>query len=170
MQWGQQTGVDPYLLMAITRRESAYNPVALSPAGARGLMQLMPGTATQVSRQLGLNDPGPYGVLEPELNIRLGSTYLRDKLNRYRGNRLAATAAYNAGPGRVDQWLGTHSMESFDLFVESIPFRETRDYVQAVLSYRVIFESLTNGGSSEGVSLLNETEQAVRYDRALVQR
>ena len=170
MQWGQQTGVDPYLLMAITRRESAYNPVALSPAGARGLMQLMPGTATQVSRQLGLNDPGPYGVLEPELNIRLGSTYLRDKLNRYRGNRLAATAAYNAGPGRVDQWLGTHSMESFDLFVESIPFRETRDYVQAVLSYRVIFESLANGGSSEGVSLLNETEQAVRYDRALVQR
>lgn len=170
MQWGQQTGVDPYLLMAITRRESAYNPVALSPAGARGLMQLMPGTATQVSRQLGLNDPGPYGVLEPELNIRLGSTYLRDKLNRYRGNRLAATAAYNAGPGRVDQWLGTHSMESFDLFVESIPFRETRDYVQAVLSYRVIFESLANGGSSEGVSLLNESEQAVRYDRALVQR
>lgn len=170
MQWGQQTGVDPYLLMAITRRESAYNPVALSPAGARGLMQLMPGTATQVSRQLGLNDPGPYGVLEPELNIRLGSTYLRDKLNRYQGNRLAATAAYNAGPGRVDQWLGTHSMESFDLFVESIPFRETRDYVQAVLSYRVIFESLANGGSSEGVSLLNETEQAVRYDRALVQR
>ena len=61
-------------------------------------------------------------------------------------------------------------MESFDLFVESIPFRETRDYVQAVLSYRVIFESLANGGSSEGVSLLNETEQAVRYDRALVQR
>ncbi|WP_404374924.1 transglycosylase SLT domain-containing protein [Vreelandella aquamarina] len=170
LHWGRQTGVDPYLLMAITRRESAYNPVALSPAGARGLMQLMPGTATQVSRQLGLNDPGPYGVLEPELNIRLGSTYLGDKLERYQGNRLAATAAYNAGPGRVDQWLGTHSMESFDLFVESIPFRETRDYVQAVLSYRVIFKSLANGGSSEGVSLLNENEQAVRYDRALVQR
>ena len=145
LAWGHQTGVDPYLLMAITRRESAYNPVALSPAGARGLMQLMPGTAAQVSRQLGLNDPGPYGVLEPELNIRLGSTYLRDKLERYQGNRLAATAAYNAGPGRVDQWLGSNSMESFDLFVESIPFRETRDYVQAVLSYRVIFESLANG-------------------------
>ncbi|MEC9306372.1 MAG: transglycosylase SLT domain-containing protein, partial [Pseudomonadota bacterium] len=170
LAWGHQTGVDPYLLMAITRRESAYNPVALSPAGARGLMQLMPGTAAQVSRQLGLNDPGPYGVLEPELNIRLGSTYLRDKLERYQGNRLAATAAYNAGPGRVDQWLGSNSMESFDLFVESIPFRETRDYVQAVLSYRVIFESLANGGSSEGVSLLNDSEQSVRYDRALVQR
>ncbi|MBP5980427.1 MAG: transglycosylase SLT domain-containing protein [Halomonas sp.] len=169
LHWGQQTGVDPYLLMAITRRESAYNPEALSPAGARGLMQLMPGTASLVSRQLGINDPGPYGILDPELNIRLGSTYLRDKLNRYQGNRLAAAAAYNAGPGRVDQWLG-NGMESFDLFVESIPFRETRDYVQAVLSYRVIFESLANGGNSEGISLLNENEQQVRYDRALLAR
>ncbi|WP_447926238.1 transglycosylase SLT domain-containing protein [Vreelandella sp. EE27] len=169
MRWGNQTGVDPYLLMAITRRESAYNPVALSPAGARGLMQLMPGTAALVSRQLGLSDPGPYGVLDPETNIRLGSTYLRDKLNRYQGNRLAATAAYNAGPGRVDQWLGNGSgVESFDLFVESIPFRETRDYVQAVLSYRVIFESLDQGGDSQGVTLLTDNEQQVRYDRALL--
>ncbi|UYF98579.1 MULTISPECIES: transglycosylase SLT domain-containing protein [unclassified Halomonas] len=167
MRWGNQTGVDPYLLMAITRRESAYNPVALSPAGARGLMQLMPGTAAQVARQLGLADPGPYGVLDPELNIRLGSTYIREKLDRYRGNRLAATAAYNAGPGRVDQWLGS-GMESFDLFVESIPFRETRDYVQAVLSYRVIFESLARGGDSQGVTLLSDNEQQSRYDRALL--
>lgn len=167
--WGRLTGVDPYLLMAITRRESAYNPNALSPAGARGLMQLMPGTASQVSRELGISDPGPYGVLDPELNIRLGSTYLRDKLQRYQGNRLAAAAAYNAGPGRVDQWLGD-GVEAFDLFVESIPYRETRDYVQAVLSYRVIFESLANGGNSEGVSLLSDNEQQVRYDRALLAR
>lgn len=167
--WGRITGVDPYLLMAITRRESAYNPNALSPAGARGLMQLMPGTASQVSRELGISDPGPYGILDPELNIRLGSTYLRDKLQRYQGNRLAAAAAYNAGPGRVDQWLGD-GVEAFDLFVESIPFRETRDYVQAVLTYRVIFESLANGGNSEGVSLLSDNEQQVRYDRALLAR
>lgn len=167
--WGRLTGVDPYLLMAITRRESAYNPNALSPAGARGLMQLMPGTASQVSRELGLSDPGPYGILDPELNIRLGSTYLRDKLQRYQGNRLAAAAAYNAGPGRVDQWLGD-GVETFDLFVERIPFRETRDYVQAVLSYRVIFESLANGGNSEGVSLLSDNEQQVSYDRALLAR
>ncbi|GEN27599.1 murein transglycosylase [Halovibrio variabilis] len=167
--WGRLTGVDPYLLMAITRRESAYNPNALSPAGARGLMQLMPGTARQVSRELGINDPGPYGVLDPELNIRLGSTYLRDKLQRYQGNRLAAAAAYNAGPGRVDRWLGD-GVEAFDLFVESIPYRETRNYVQAVLTYRVIFESLANGGNSEGVSLLSDSEQQVRYDRALLAR
>ncbi|MCE8018257.1 transglycosylase SLT domain-containing protein [Halomonas sp. MCCC 1A17488] len=169
LHWGQQTGVDPYLLMGIARRESAYNPEALSPAGARGLMQLMPGTASLLSRQLGISDPGPYGVLDPELNIRLGSTYIRDMTDRYRGNRLAAAAAYNAGPGRVDRWL-RDAPEEFDLFVESIPFRETRDYVQAVLSYRVIFESLANGGSSEGVSMLTRAEKTVRYDASMLAR
>ncbi|PMR73866.1 transglycosylase SLT domain-containing protein [Billgrantia endophytica] len=169
MRWGNNTGVDPYLLMGIARRESAYNPVALSPAGARGLMQIMPGTATLLSRQLGISDPGPHGVLDPELNIRLGSTYIRDMTARYRGNRLAAAAAYNAGPGRVDRWL-RDSPEEFDLFVESIPFRETRDYVQAVLAYRVIFESLANGGSSEGVAMLSSAETTVRYDGSLLAR
>jgi soluble lytic murein transglycosylase len=169
LSWGQQTGVDPYLLMGITRRESAYNPNALSPAGARGLMQIMPGTATLLSRQLGISDPGPHGILDPELNIRLGSTYIRDMIDRYRGNRLAAAAAYNAGPSRVDRWL-RDAPEEFDLFVESIPFRETRDYVQAVLAYRVIFESLANGGSSEGVSMLSQSEKTVRYDASLLAR
>ncbi|WP_084155712.1 transglycosylase SLT domain-containing protein [Halomonas halocynthiae] len=169
MNWGHTTGVDPYLLMAIARRESAYNPEALSPAGARGLMQLMPGTATQLSRQLGIADPGPYGILDPALNIRFGSTYLHDMLNRYDNNRLAATASYNAGPGRVDRWLATSNGE-FDLFVESIPFRETRDYVQAVLAYRVIFESLANNGSTQGVSLLTPAERQADYGPSLMRR
>ncbi|MGJ7458045.1 transglycosylase SLT domain-containing protein [Halomonas sp. RA08-2] len=169
LHWGRQTSVDPYLLMGIARRESAYNPTAVSPAGARGLMQVMPGTATQLARQLGISDPGAYGVLDPALNIRLGSTYIRDMLDRYSGNRLAAAAAYNAGPGRVDRWLAD-APEEFDLFVESIPFRETRLYVQAVLSYRAIFESLANGGDSRGVSMLSPTEKTVRYDRSLLAR
>ncbi len=156
--------------MGIARRESAYNPEALSPAGARGLMQVMPGTATQLARQLGIGDPGPYGVLDPELNIRLGSTYIRDMLERYRGNRLAAAAAYNAGPGRVDRWLEESAGSEFDLFVERIPFRETRRYVKAVLTYRAIFESLANGGDSTGVSMLSDAEKAVRYDGSLLAR
>lgn len=169
LHWGEQTNVDPYLLMGIARRESAYNPEALSPAGARGLMQLMPATAAQLGRRLGIGDPGPYGVLDPEVNIRLGSTYIREMLDRYSGNRLAAAAAYNAGPGRVDRWLQDAPHE-FDLFVESIPFRETRDYVQAVLIYRVIFESLARGGNSEGVTMLSPVEKSVRYDRSLLAR
>lgn len=168
LHWGRLSGVDPYLLMAIARRESAYNPQALSPAGARGLMQLMPDTAAQVSRDIGLSDPGPYDVLDPELNIRLGSTYLRDKLTRYGGNRLAATAAYNAGPSRVDQWLEEQGVEAFDLFVERIPYRETRDYVQAVLAYRVIFAALAKDGDTAQISLLNPAEQHVRYDDSLL--
>lgn len=168
LHWGRLSGVDPYLLMAIARRESAYNPQALSPVGARGLMQLMPGTAAQVSQEIGLSDPGPYGVLDPELNIRLGSTYFRDKLKRYDGNRLAATAAYNAGPSRVDRWLEEHGVEAFDLFIERIPYRETRDYVQAVLAYRVIFAALAQGGDAAQISLLSPAEQHVRYDDSLL--
>ncbi|WP_141317416.1 transglycosylase SLT domain-containing protein [Halomonas halmophila] len=170
MHWGQQTGVDPYLLMAIARRESAYNADALSSAGARGLMQLMPGTAASVSRQLGLADPGPYGVLDPATNIRLGSTYIGDMIQRYSGNRLAAAAAYNAGPHRVDRWLRENPSREFDLFVESIPFYETRAYVQAVMTYRVIFESLAKGGNTSGVALLTPRERQGRYDGTLQAR
>jgi len=169
LHWGGVTGVDPYLLMGIARRESAYNPVALSPAGARGLMQLMPATAAQLGKRLGIGDPGPYGVLDPKVNIRLGSTYLGKLIDRYSGNRLAAAAAYNAGPGRVDRWLHD-APDAFDLFVESIPFRETRHYVQAVLAYRVIFESLSRDGKSEGVTMLSAAEKTVRYDRSLLAR
>ncbi|MDN3553668.1 transglycosylase SLT domain-containing protein [Halomonas almeriensis] len=170
MHWGQETGVDPYMLMGIARRESAYNPDALSSAGARGLMQLMPGTAASVSRQLGLADPGPYGVLDPATNIRLGSTYIRDMIQRYSGNRLAAAAAYNAGPHRVDRWLRDNPSQEFDLFVESIPFHETRAYVKAVMTYRVIFESLNRGGNTSGVALLTPQEHQGRYDSTLQAR
>ncbi len=132
-------------------------------------MQLMPGTATQVSRRLGLADPGRFGVLEPSVNIRLGSAYIGEMIERYGGNRLAATAAYNAGPGRVDRWLRDAPQE-FDLFVESIPFRETRRYVQAVLAYRVIFESLANGGDTRGVAMLTPAERQGAYDGSLLAR
>ncbi|MBB3143365.1 transglycosylase SLT domain-containing protein [Halomonas organivorans] len=169
LRWGNVNDVDPYLLMGIARRESAYNPEALSPAGARGLMQLMPGTARQVSQRLGLADPGRFGILDPSTNIRLGSAYIGEMLERYRGNRLAATAAYNAGPQRVDRWL-RHAPEQFDLFVESIPFRETRNYVQAVLAYRVIFESLAKGGSASGVSMLTDAERSGEYNGSLLAR
>jgi len=167
-QFGQENGVDPYLLMAIARRESAYNPKVRSPAGALGLMQLMPGTAADVSRSLGLPAPGRYGVLDPALNVRLGSAYFSETQRRYQGNRLAATAAYNAGPSRVNRWLGEHRAEEFDLFVERIPFRETRHYVQAVLTYRVIFQSLAQGGDARGVNLLSEAEKNTGYNRSLM--
>ncbi len=169
LRWGNAAGVDPFLLMGIARRESAFNNEAVSPVGARGLMQLMPGTAAQVSNQLGIARPSLGELFEPELNIRLGSTYISDMLKRYRGNRLAATAAYNAGPGRVDRWL-REAPQEFDLFVESIPFRETRAYVQAVLAYQVIFTSLARDGETRGIAMLTPAERQVDYDASLLAR
>ncbi|WP_245392597.1 transglycosylase SLT domain-containing protein [Salinicola halimionae] len=169
LKWGETNQVDPYLLMGIARRESAFNPFAASPVGARGLMQLMPGTADHVARGLGISAPSMAELFEPQINIRLGSTYIRSMLERYRGNRIAATAAYNAGPQRVDRWL-TSAPPEFDRFVESIPFRETRDYVQAVLAYRVIFESLAKQGDTQGVAMLSSAERQGNYDPTLIAR
>ncbi|GHC18342.1 murein transglycosylase [Kushneria pakistanensis] len=164
-KWGRSRNIDPWLLMALARRESSFNPQAQSPVGARGLMQLMPGTGQHVSQQLGVPWQGVSSLEDPETNVMLGSAYIRDMAARYSGNRIAASAAYNAGPGRVDRWLA-QSDEPFDLFIEEIPFRETREYVQAVLTYRAIFEGLAKG-STEGVHMMTEHERTTRYSGAL---
>ncbi|WP_129142109.1 transglycosylase SLT domain-containing protein [Modicisalibacter coralii] len=168
-RWAKQADVDPYLLMGIARRESAFNPQARSPVGARGLMQLMPATARHISQRHGFDAPDTEQLYTPETNIKLGSQYIREMLDRYSGNRLAAVAAYNAGPGRVDRWL-RDAPQAFDLFVESIPYHETRQYVQAVLAYRVIFESLAKGGDTRNVALLDAAERQPRYDASLLAR
>lgn len=152
--------VDSWLLMAIARRESAFNPHARSHAGALGLMQLMPGTARDMARKAGLNLENTEAVLDPAINIELGSRYMASLLERYGDNRILALAAYNAGPHRVDRWLDeTHT--PFDVFVESIPFYETREYVQAVLAYRVILSR--HEGDQPLLALLGEQETARPY-------
>lgn len=164
-QAGKDHGLDPLLLMAVARRESSFYPQAVSPAGARGLMQLMPGTARllrQWHRQPGIQTRQLH---DPQLNITLGSTYLATLLERYRGNRLLALAAYNAGSARIDQWLDNDS-KAFDVWIESIPFYETRDYVQAVLAYRLILATL-NGDNSSELQLLAASETDRPYDIAL---
>lgn len=157
---GKKHGVDSWLLMAIARRESAFNPRAQSHAGAQGLMQLMPGTARDMARQAGLRLNGNDAVFEPGTNIELGSRYMANMLQRYAGNRVLALAAYNAGPHRVDRWLDDNPTP-FDVFIESIPFYETREYVQAVLAYRVIFSRHQNQTSL--VALLEPREMSGVY-------
>ncbi|MYM62118.1 transglycosylase SLT domain-containing protein [Pseudomaricurvus sp. HS19] len=131
--------VSPLLLYAITRQESAFAEHARSPAGAMGLMQLMPATAQETARKAGL----PYSksdLMVPDKNISLGSFYITEMLQRYQGNRFLAAAAYNAGPHRVDRWLrNSASALPADVWIETIPFRETRRYVQNVLAYSVIY-------------------------------
>lgn len=126
-------------LFAIARQESTFMPDARSPVGALGIMQLMPDTAKQVARGLrtkvssaDLREPGP--------NIRLGGNYLGTMLNRYRGNRVLATAAYNGGPGRISGILKNQQRAlPSDVWIETLPYRETREYVQNVLSFAVIY-------------------------------
>ncbi|PVZ20349.1 MULTISPECIES: transglycosylase SLT domain-containing protein [unclassified Pseudomonas] len=129
---------------AITRQESAFMDDARSGAGAMGLMQLMPGTAKETARKFSIPLASPAQVIDPDKNVQLGAAYLSQVQGQFNGNRVLATAAYNAGPGRVRQWLRGANHLSFDVWVESIPFDETRQYVQNVLSYAVIYGEKLN--------------------------
>ena len=123
--------------LAIARQESAFMPDAKSSAGALGVMQLMPGTAKLAARKLGVTYAGNTSLTDPDLNIKLGTGYLREMLRRFDNNRILASAAYNAGPERVAQWLDPSL--PFDVWIEIIPFNETRNYVQNVLMFSSIY-------------------------------
>jgi soluble lytic murein transglycosylase len=128
-------------VFAILRQESAFISDARSHAGALGLMQLMPRTAHQVARRLPKRPSGPVKelLLQPDMNIRLGTAYLRQVLNELNQHQVLATAAYNAGPHRVRSWLPEQETPA-DLWVETVPFKETRTYLRRVLAYTVIYE------------------------------
>ena len=166
---GRQYGVDPWLAMAVARRESAFRPEARSSAGALGLMQLMPGTARKVSRQAGQQPPSREQLGKPATSIDLGTQYLAELLERFDGNRVLALAAYNAGPNRVERWLADDQDEAVpaDVWIASIPFHETRDYVQAVLAYRVLFIGL-HGPQRQVARLLSHREESEPYSSALI--
>lgn len=140
----QVRGLHSSWVFAITRQESAFMDDARSNAGATGLMQLMPGTAKETARKFSIPLASPQQVLDPDKNVQLGAAYLSQVQSQFNGNRVLATAAYNAGPGRVRQWLKGANHLSFDVWVESIPFDETRQYVQNVLSYAVIYGQKLN--------------------------
>lgn len=135
-----QLGVPTQLLYAITRQESAFMHDVRSSAGALGLMQLMPATAREVARGVGLRITD-RDLLTPDVNISLGSHYLARLLDEFDGHRILAAAAYNAGPNRVRQWLRRTADDPVpvDVWIETIPFAETRGYVQNVLVYAVIY-------------------------------
>lgn len=133
------TAINPLFLYAIARQESAFMADARSPVGATGLMQLMPATAQQTAKRSGIAFK-PQDLLQPEKNIALGSRYLNQLLGQFNGNRILAAAAYNAGPSRVKQWLSKDDFKlPYDVWIETIPFQETRGYVQNVLSFSVIY-------------------------------
>ncbi len=131
--------VSPSLVFAIARQESAWEFDARSRVGATGLMQLMPATAKETAKKAGIRHRKSK-LIEPQHNITLGSHYISGLLNRYNNNRPLAIAAYNAGPHRVSKWLEeTGSQLPYDVWIEVIPFKETRHYVQNVLTYGVVY-------------------------------
>ena len=137
-------GLHSSWVFAITRQESAFMDDARSGVGASGLMQLMPATAKETAKKFNIPLASPQQVLNPDKNIQLGAAYLSQVHGQFNGNRVLASAAYNAGPGRVRQWLRGANHLGFDVWIESIPFDETRQYVQNVLSYSVIYGQKLN--------------------------
>ncbi|MDG4555524.1 MAG: transglycosylase SLT domain-containing protein [Candidatus Competibacter sp.] len=141
MHNAQADTLDPAWVYAVIRQESSFRPDARSPVGALGLMQLMPATGKQIAQELQDAAAAP-DLLQPGTNIRYGVHYLRRMLERLQGNLILATAAYNAGPNKVAQWLPTGEPVPADVWAETIPYRETRAYVQRVMEYAAVYRHL----------------------------
>ncbi|HHH38945.1 MAG TPA: lytic murein transglycosylase [Sedimenticola sp.] len=131
--------MDHAWVFAVIRQESAFAPDAISPAGAMGLMQLMPRTAKETARRIKRRNPARRELLSAETNIELGTAYLNRVYRQLDGHPVLATAAYNAGPHRIRRWLPPDTLPA-DLWIENIPYRETRTYTQRVLVYSVIYD------------------------------
>lgn len=135
----KSTKFDPSLLLGIARQESAFAPKARSAVGARGLMQLMPKTARAIAKTIKAPVKKLSELHIPSRNIQLGSAYLRQVYYQHQNNTILATASYNAGPHRVDRWLPKNTLPA-DIWIENIPFNETRKYTANVIAYAAIFD------------------------------
>ena len=139
------TGLDPAWTYAIIRAESAWVEDARSSADAYGLMQLLPATAARVAKGAGIAYSRAEDLYHGDTNIALGTRYLSQMAGRYNGAPWLASAAYNAGPGAVERWLGQRGQLEPDFFIASIPYKETREYVARVLAFSVIYDWHMNG-------------------------
>ncbi|MDO4643364.1 MAG: transglycosylase SLT domain-containing protein [Cardiobacteriaceae bacterium] len=139
IQLASRHGISPAKIFAIIRKESIFQPAIASKAGAVGLMQVMPATASATAQRNGIPYSGKWQLTEPETNLEIGSQYLADRLNEF-GHLAYAAAAYNAGPSRVYQWRNDYPGLPLDEWIAQIPFNETRDYVKRVLEYEKVYE------------------------------
>ena len=137
--------LDPAWVAAQTRSESSFMPRARSGADARGLMQLLPGTGALAAMRLGVGWAGGDSLYDPDTNLQLGTAYLRQMLDRFDGKAYLAIAAYNGGPAPVQRWLAARGSLEPDFFIESIPWKETREYVTRVLAFSVVYDWRLDG-------------------------
>jgi soluble lytic murein transglycosylase len=134
--------LDPYLVASLIRQESEFNPNAVSRANAVGLMQLLPKTGKQVAKEVKLQRYNTSQLYTPAVNLQLGTRYFRGMVDKFGGSFEYALAAYNAGSDRVDEWLSQGKYRDPQEFVESIPFTETREYVQAIMRNASVYKQL----------------------------
>ena len=147
----EKNEVDPAWVYGIMRRESIFNKTARSSANAHGLMQLLPSTARHVGRKMGINRVTKNDLFTPKVNINLGSAYLGNMLSKFDGSYAKATAGYNAGPNRSKRWTPEQTIEA-DRWIDSIPFKETRHYVRAVMAYTTIYDHKLTFGNEKRMS------------------
>lgn len=140
-QEAKRYGIDPYLVAGLIRQESVFNPNAISRVGARGLMQVMPATGQLISKRQGNGTITAADLYDPTLNIKLGMNYLAQMLGQF-GRIEYAAAGYNAGPSRAQRWIAERGSMDIEDWIESIPFSETRGYVQGVLRYAANYRRL----------------------------
>ena len=140
--YARQNELDPYVVASLIRQESEFNPGAVSSADALGLMQLMPNTGRKVAHDLQVRRFSNEQLLTPNFNLQLGTRYFRTLVDHFGGRLEYALAAYNAGTDRVQGWMADGSYRGPDEFVESIPFTETREYVQAIMRNTAIYRRL----------------------------
>jgi soluble lytic murein transglycosylase len=138
----QRNNLDPYLMASLIRQESEFNPAAVSPKNAMGLMQLLPHVGKDLAKELKIRRFSQDELLTPGVNLELGTRYFKHVVDHYDGQVAYALAAYNAGEDRVADWRKNGDFKDVDEFVESIPFTETREYVQAILRNAVLYRLL----------------------------
>lgn len=138
-------GLDPYLVASLIRQESEFNAAAISHANAYGLMQLLPAVGKETAKQIKFKGYSTADLLDPAANLKLGSHYFKAMVDEYNGQVEYALAAYNAGINRVAEWRATSNYRDVAEFVESIPFTETREYVQAILRNRAMYKKIYEG-------------------------
>jgi soluble lytic murein transglycosylase len=145
-----KNNLDPYLVASLIRQESEFDPSAISYANAYGLMQLLPSVGRKMAREEGITSFQTFQLLDPAMNIRLGTRYLRQMLDRFGGVQEYALAAYNAGDNRVADWQAAGPYSGIDEFVESIPFTQTREYVEAILRNEEIYKAIDGYARDHG--------------------
>jgi soluble lytic murein transglycosylase len=138
------SGLKPELIYGVMRQESLYRNDAVSSAGARGLLQMLPETARRTATTWKRPKPKPDDLFDPQLSVPLGAAHLRTLVDKFDGQVVVALAGYNAGPKAAARWLPENSLEP-DVWIENIPFNETRNYVQRILWHSVVFGWLRTG-------------------------